>query len=70
MKVSVLKVQRVVRGLTQTEVGEKLGVSQTYITMLESMRTRPSKKVSEKLEDLFDMELDDLLCVAKVGERH
>ena len=50
------------RGLTQTEVAERAGVDQAYITMLErGKRKNPTLIVLERIADALRVELKDLL---------
>jgi transcriptional regulator with XRE-family HTH domain len=50
-----LKGARKVKGWTQQEAAEKLGVSQAYLSLLESGRRRPSPRVLNRLTQLFDL---------------
>ncbi len=59
--VTELKVQRTMRNISQKALGEIIGVSQTYIGMLESQREVPSMATSRKLEAIFNVKIDKLL---------
>lgn len=53
---------RMSKGLTQTEVAERAGVDQAYITMLErGKRKNPTLIVLERIADALRVELRDLL---------
>ncbi|EKN67839.1 helix-turn-helix transcriptional regulator [Schinkia azotoformans] len=46
--------------LTQSDVAKKLGVSISLISSLESNRSRPSLEVALKLQELYDVPLEQL----------
>lgn len=53
-----LKELRLKKGLTQTELGEKVGVKQNTFTNWENGKREPSFENLVKLADLFDVSLD------------
>jgi transcriptional regulator with XRE-family HTH domain len=50
-----LKRVREVKGWTQQKTARKLGVSQAYLSLLESGRRRPSRRLLNRLARLFDL---------------
>lgn len=56
-----LKELRLKKGLTQTELGEKVGVKQNTFTNWENGKREPSFENLIKLADLFEVSLDCLL---------
>ena len=55
MKLAQLKEFRVQRRQTQEEASRRLGVSQEYLSMLESGRRRPSPKLAQKLMRMYHL---------------
>ena len=53
-----LKELRLKKGLTQTELGEKVGVKQNTFTNWEKGKREPSFENLIKLADLFEVSLD------------
>lgn len=53
-----LKELRLKKGLTQTELGEKVGVKQNTFTNWENGKREPSFENLIKLADLFEVSLD------------
>ena len=53
-----LKELRLKKGLTQTELGEKVGVKQNTFTNWEKGRREPSSENLIKLADLLEVSLD------------
>ncbi len=53
-----LKELRLKKGLTQTELGEKVGVKQNTLTNWENGKREPSFENLVKLADLLDVSLD------------
>ncbi len=49
-------------GLTQTELAEKVGVSDKVISKWECGETKPSVDVLPALADAFDISIDELFC--------
>ena len=61
----ILKIRyyRILHNLSQRQLAELIGVTQSYIARLESPQRvqSPTLHVLEKLSDLFDIELSDLV---------
>ena len=55
-----LKELRLKKGLTQTELGEKVGVKQNTFTNWENGKREPSFENLVKLADLLEVSLDSL----------
>lgn len=53
-----LKEVRIKRGLTQTELGEKLGVKQSTFTNWENGKREPNFEIVIKLADLLEVSVD------------
>ncbi|KAF1370920.1 helix-turn-helix domain-containing protein [Yokenella regensburgei] len=51
--VSLQAVWRIASGLSQQEVAEKLGITQSAISQLESTDSRPQKRTREKLAAIY-----------------
>ncbi|MBY6860776.1 helix-turn-helix transcriptional regulator [Clostridium botulinum] len=60
MKGKLLKQLRNEKGLTQTEVGNAVGVSDSTIRMIETDKRNASLDLANNLADLFDVSLDYL----------
>lgn len=56
-----LRMERLRRGLTQTDLGELLGLSTSYISSLERGQRRLSWNVSHKLNQCFGISYDYLM---------
>lgn len=54
MKVEQLKQKRLTRGWKQGEAAERLGVTQAYLSMLESGKRKPSLDLARKLMRLYE----------------
>lgn len=55
-QISELKKVRVLAGMTQKEVAEKLGITQSYLSYLERDVFIPSDSLQEKIRKLFNEE--------------
>lgn len=55
-----LKELREKRGLSQAEVSEKIGISQSMLAMLETGERRGSDKVKVKLAKFYGVSVDSL----------
>ena len=64
-----LKVFRTQKGLSQKELGEKVGVSEASISNYETSKREPDLTTLCALADLFDCSLD-LLVRGKEKDRH
>ncbi len=49
------------KGLTQVELADKLGVHQSHITRWESDRVRPRQKTMERMAEILDASIEELL---------
>lgn len=56
-----IKLSREERKITQKELAEKAGISNTYLSDIERMRTNPSIKVLKQIADALDEEIRNLL---------
>lgn len=52
--ISLLAAWRVYRGLSQYDVAEKLGTTQSAVSQLESAKSRPQKRTREKLAIIYN----------------
>lgn len=59
---------RVARGLTQRDVAEKLSISDKAISKWENGTSQPSVYNLQKLADIFDITLEELLKVSKENQ--
>jgi transcriptional regulator with XRE-family HTH domain len=60
---TVLKKLRIAKGLTQEQLGNKVGVSDAYITMLETgARKNPSLDLLERLAKALKVKVGELLA--------
>ncbi|EOW6744509.1 helix-turn-helix domain-containing protein [Cronobacter dublinensis] len=59
--VSLQAAWRIWRGLSQQEVAEKLGISQSAVSQLESPDSRPQKRTREKLAALYGCQPEQLV---------
>ncbi|GAW91173.1 helix-turn-helix domain-containing protein [Calderihabitans maritimus] len=51
---------RIERGLTQREVAEAVGISQSAYAMIEGGHRHPRKAIEKKLADFFGVTVDEL----------
>ncbi|MDK9358639.1 MULTISPECIES: helix-turn-helix domain-containing protein [Lelliottia] len=51
--VSLQAAWRILRGLSQQEVADKLGISQSAVSQLEALDSRPQKRTREKLAAIY-----------------
>lgn len=49
------------KGITQVELAESLGVHQSHITRWESDRVRPRQKTLDRLAELLDTSVEELI---------
>lgn len=52
-QVSLQAAWRILRGLSQQEVADKLGISQSAVSQLEAVDSRPQKRTREKLAAIY-----------------
>jgi putative transcriptional regulator len=66
-----LRKLRTVRGWTQEDIAEQVGVSRQTIISIESGRYNPSILLAYKLARAFALTIEDVfLCAEEVGEEH
>lgn len=58
-----LKEYRVLRGLSQTQLANKIGVSRSLVSMYESGERKPSFEVLESIADILNVSFNDLMGV-------
>lgn len=51
MKASRLRIFRIISGLSQTGLAQKTGLSQPYISLIETNKAIPTSGIREKLAD-------------------
>ena len=56
----MLKYYRKIRGLSQAELAEKIGVARTTIASYEQRHRQPDFEIEEKLADFFNIDLNTL----------
>ena len=61
----VLKLLRVAKGYSISEVAEKLGISQPFISRIESGEKNPSDSLIQKYSELFNIKVKTLEVFAK-----
>jgi transcriptional regulator with XRE-family HTH domain len=59
-----VKEARIMKGLTQVELAEQVGISQSAISEIESGDLRPGTTVLVRLADVLDLDLDALVRAA------
>lgn len=57
-----LKQFRENKGLSQTELGNLVGLKQTTISQYESGSRKPNLAIAKKLSDALEISLDDFFC--------
>ena len=61
MSISYLKVERLKKKITQSNLSKKLDISQCYLSQIENMNEVPGKDLTIALEDYFDKPIEHLL---------
>lgn len=56
-----IKALRVNAGLTQAQLAKKMNVDQSCVSLWESEKTSPAKKLHKKLAKVLGVSMDDLL---------
>lgn len=56
-----LKVERVKRGMTQEQLAGELGISRSYVALIETNREVPGQELAAKMENYFNKPVDYLL---------
>ena len=64
MKIT-LKAARVNAGLSQSEASKRLGISTKTLQNYESGTTVPDWTMVRKIEDLYDVKIDNILFLSK-----
>ena len=59
-----IRKKRLELDLTQSEMADKLGISQNFVAYIEKNERNPSKDVIKKLADLFSVPTDKLYLMA------
>lgn len=59
-----LKEFREKKGLSQTELANRVGLKQTTISQYENGSRRPNLSIAKKLSDALEMSLDDFVCLS------
>jgi len=67
MSLSKLKIHRMSAGLTQTEAGNKIGVSKFGMSRLENQHRKPTAKILQDLADVYGVETTDLVGDFSMG---
>ena len=62
-----IKELRTARGWTQDELAERLGVSRSRVGMYETGRREPDFETLEAIADLFNVDMNYLLCKAETS---
>jgi putative transcriptional regulator len=55
-----VRIQRVIRNMTQEELARKVGVTRQTINAIEKGKYNPSLELAFKLAKLFDMKIEEL----------
>ena len=59
-----LKEFREKKGLSQTELANRVGLKQSTISQYENGSRRPNLSMSKKLADALEMSLDEFVCLS------
>lgn len=59
-----LKEFRENKGLSQTELANRVGLKQTTISQYENGSRRPNLSMAKKLAEALEMSLDDFACLS------
>jgi len=59
-----LKEFREEKGLSQTELGNRVGLKQSTISQYEKGSRRPNLPMAKKLADALEISLDDFACLS------
>ena len=60
ININILKKVRETKGLSQTELAYKAGITPRYIAFIESGDRNPSLKVAKKIADILNSTVDDI----------
>ncbi len=69
MQHEALRLVRVFHDLNQTELAERLSISKSYLSELESGKKSPTLELLQKYADSFSMPLSSLMFFAENVER-
>jgi len=64
--ITVLKVIRMAKNITQAEAAKKVRISQGWYSLIESRRLAPTEAIKERLSQAFNMPADKLLQEADI----
>lgn len=67
MNLSKLKFQRLKSGLSQRQVGTKLGITKSYLSKMENQHRQPTDKLFRELSELYGVEILDLIGNLNMG---
>lgn len=65
---SKVKLFRTFQGLTQAELGEKVGVRRETILFLEKGKYNPSLRLAWRLSEALDVKIDDLFSFDPIDD--
>jgi transcriptional regulator with XRE-family HTH domain len=65
MQHDALRLVRVFHDLSQTELAERLSISKSYLSEIESGKKTPTLEIMQKYADSFNMPLSSLLFFAE-----
>ena len=54
-----MKLQRAMKGLTQEQLAEKVGISRTHVTRIERGNIKPSIRVAKRLATVLNVDWRD-----------
>ena len=60
-----IKRERVDKGLTQRQLADLIGVGVPHVSKIEADRENPSDELIGRLAEVFDLDADELLLVAR-----
>ncbi len=63
--VSLQAAWRILRGMSQQEVAEKLGISQSAVSQLEALDSRPQKRTREKLAAIYGCTQEQISSICR-----
>lgn len=61
-----LRLERQKRGLTQEELAKQLGISRSYLALMETQRMAPGKHLGMEIERYFGKSIDYLFTTLKI----
>lgn len=60
-----LRLLRIFNGYKSTELAEKLGISQSYVSEIENNKKQPTMDILDKYANIFEMKKSTLLLFAE-----